>query len=144
MSPGNGAMRGKIKFTHIVRALIAFSTVAAMTTASIQVLARPAIQSMASISLHGSVKINGHSAASGQTLFSKSNVVTSPGSESIVDFRNAGHLRVRERTSVTVASSSHQVSVELTQGELHGLVPPCVSLDLRTDDASLSISSGET
>ena len=140
----NAAIPQKSKFTSVVHALIALSTAAAVTTAPTHVLAHPASGSMGSISLHGSVQINGHGATSGQTLFSKSNIATSSGSESLVDFRNAVHLRVREQTNVTVASSSTQVSVELSHGELHVLVPPGISLDLRTDDTSLSISPGET
>jgi len=141
ISPNNKRTKGAT--ISLMRVLVTFLILGAVLTSSIRVRATPLDGSVGSISLVGTALVNGQNATSGQTLFSKSRIVTSSKSESMIDFANAAHLRVAEQTDLSVESSANHVAVVLSQGDLKCLVPNGISFDLRTTDASINISPDE-
>jgi len=97
-----------------------------------------------SISLTGSVTINGQRATSAQTLFSNNRIVTSRHSQSLVDLTNSVKFNLDEETDLTIESANAQVSAGLQNGRMSFALPGSVSLDLRTTDASIVTSGNES
>jgi hypothetical protein len=101
-------------------------------------------RSIGSISLAGSVNINGQPATSGQTLFSTNRIVTSLHSQSLIDLTNSVRFNLDEDTDVRIESSNAQISAGLPNGRMSCAVPGGVSLDLRTTDTSIVGSGNES
>jgi hypothetical protein len=101
-------------------------------------------RSIGSISLAGSVTINGQPATSGQTLFSTNRIVTSLHSQSLVDLTNSVRFNLDEDTDVTIESSNAHVSAGLPNGRMSCALPGGASLDLRTTDTSIVGSGNES
>lgn len=101
-------------------------------------------RSIGSISLTGSVTINGQRATSGQTLFSTNRIVTSLHSQSLVDLTNSVRFNLDHDTDLTIESSDAHVSAGLPNGRMSCALPGGVTLDLRTTDASIVRSGNES
>ena len=74
---------------------------------------------LGTISLVGTVHVNGEVAKSGQTLFVSSKIETSPHSESLVDFKNLVHLRLASESALTVDAAGAQLLGTISVGHLH-------------------------
>jgi len=99
--------------------------------------------SPATINIIGTVKINGLNAMSGQTLFSRSDVVTLANSEAMIQYRNSGRLKLAAESVLTVDSSTQQISVSLQKGEVLGSTPAGVSIFFTTTDLSITAAGNE-
>src|SRR2546425_6814220 len=68
------------------------------------------------ITIDGTVAINGTRAESGQTLFSGSTIRTDTESESLVNLRNSGRLKLGSGTTLNLEFSKSTLSGSLTVG----------------------------
>src|SRR2546423_10732910 len=78
----------------ILRRSIALSVIAAVCSSSVCAMSSRLDEAAGRISSTGDVQVNGQRVTSGQTLFSKSQIVTSRGSESLIDFANSVRIRL--------------------------------------------------
>ncbi len=83
------------------------------------------------------VKLNGDNAISGQTLFDHGAIVTAADSDALIVFYNQVRLRLAAKGELAVDFFADRISGSLPTGTVSGYVPPGVSLELRTSDASI-------
>lgn len=92
----------------------------------------------------GVVTIDGARALSGQTLFSRSSIVTGQQSESRLDLGNRARLKLYAESKLVMEFSHSTLSGSLEKGILHSFVPAGVRTDIVTADASISTDPDQT
>jgi hypothetical protein len=90
-----------------------------------------------SVKTSGTVKINGHEAISGQTLFSESEITTSVNAESLIQLQNSARLNLLPESDLQIGFNRLQLSGHLNQGTMVGLVPSGIALTFSTEDLSI-------
>ena len=99
--------------------------------------------SIGMLTVEGTVEVSGAPAVTGQTVFSGSNIRTSPGSESVLDLGNLAHLKLGGETSLTLESSKLAFSASLHKGVVRALVPAGVRADIQTAEAWITIDANQ-
>ena len=89
------------------------------------------------ITVNGSVAINGMQAESGQTLFSGSTIRTDTESESLVNLRNSGRLKLGSGTTLNLEFSESTLSGSLTGGSVDCASPTGVRAEIMTADGAI-------
>ena len=89
------------------------------------------------ITVNGSVAINGMQAESGQTLFSGSTIRTDTESESLVNLRNSGRLKLGSGTTLNLEFSESTLSGSLTMGSVDCASPTGVRAEITTADGAI-------
>jgi len=89
------------------------------------------------ITINGTVAINGTRAESGQTLFSGSTIRTDTESESLVNLRNSGRLKLGSGTTLNLGFSESTLSGSLTVGSVDCASPKGVRAEIMTADGAI-------
>src|SRR5437667_6318970 len=89
------------------------------------------------ITVNGSVAINGMQAESGQTLFSGSTIRTDTESESLVNLRNSGRLKLGSGTTLNLEFSESTLSGSLREGSVDCASPTGVRAEIMTADGAI-------
>ena len=89
------------------------------------------------ITVNGSVAINGMQAESGQTLFSGSTIRTDTESESLVNLRNSGRLKLGSGTTLNLEFSESNLSGSLKEGSVDCASPTGVRAEIMTADGAI-------
>jgi len=89
------------------------------------------------ITVNGTVAINGMQAESGQTLFSGSTISTDKESESLVNLRNSGRLKLGAGTTLNLGFSESTLSGSLTVGSVDCASPTGVRAEIMTADGAI-------
>ncbi len=89
------------------------------------------------ITVNGSVAINGMQAESGQTLFSGSTIRTDTESESLVNLRNSGRLKLGSGTTLNLEFSASTLSGSLKEGSVDCASPTGVRAEIMTADGAI-------
>ena len=89
------------------------------------------------ITVNGSVAINGMQAESGQTLFSGSTIRTDTESESLVNLRNSGRLKLGSGTTLNLEFSESTLSGSLREGSVDCASPAGVRAEITTADGAI-------
>jgi len=89
------------------------------------------------ITINGTVAINGTRAESGQTLFSGSTIRTDTESESLVNLRNSGRLKLGSGTILNLGFSESTLSGSLTVGSVDCASPKGVRAEIMTADGAI-------
>ena|SRR5437588_11042521 len=89
------------------------------------------------ITVNGSVAINGMQAESGQTLFSGSTIRTDTESESLVNLRNSGRLKLGSGTTLNLEFSESTLSGSLKEGSVDCASPTGVRAEIMTADGAI-------
>jgi len=89
------------------------------------------------ITINGTVAINGTRAESGQTLFSGSTIRTDTESESLVNLRNSGRLKLGSGTTLNLEFSESKLSGSLTGGSVDFTSPKGVRTEIMTGDGAI-------
>lgn len=89
------------------------------------------------ITINGTVAINGTRAESGQTLFSSSTIRTDTESESLVNLRNSGRLKLGSGTTLNLGFSESTLSGSLTVGSVDCASPKGVRAEIMTADGAI-------
>jgi len=89
------------------------------------------------ITVNGSVAINGMRAESGQTLFSGSTIRTDTESESLVNLRNSGRLKLGSGTTLNLEFSESTLSGSLKEGSVDCASPTGVRAEIMTADGAI-------
>jgi hypothetical protein len=94
-----------------------------------------------SISVQGTVNVNGQRATEGQTLFAKSMIETASGSESLITLRNGSRLDLSANGALMIESSGRRVLGSIHAGRVLLNIPANVALDFSTADVSINKKS---
>lgn len=89
------------------------------------------------ISIRGSVNVNGLAATDGQTLFTQSTIKTGDNSESVVVLANRARLHLSATGELSIDSSDKNLIGTLANGRVLVSVPAEVFLDFSTADLSI-------
>jgi hypothetical protein len=89
------------------------------------------------VTINGTVAINGTRAESGQTLFSGSTIRTDTESESLVNLRNSGRLKLGSETTLNLDFSESTLSGSLTRGSVDCASPKGVGAEIMTADGAI-------
>ena len=89
------------------------------------------------ITVNGSVAINGMQAESGQTLFSGTTIRTDTESESLVNLRNSGRLKLGSGTTLNLEFSESTLSGSLKEGSVDCASPTGVRAEIMTADGAI-------
>ena len=89
------------------------------------------------IQVAGTVMIDGVRGTSGQTLFSRSQVTTDKGSESIIDLGKFTRLRLLAETDLSLDFSGESISSTLGKGTLRGYFPAGIPVSINTAGGEL-------
>ena len=103
--------------------------------------ANPLAATAGTISVRGSVKVNGRAATDGQTLFAKSTIQTAENSDSVIVLANRAQLHLAATGELSVNSSDQNLIGTLATGRVFVSVPAGVSLEFSTADLSITKQS---
>ena len=93
------------------------------------------------VSVRGSVNVNGRPATDGQTLFTKSTIQTGENSDSVIVLANRAQLHLSALGELSINSSDKSLIGALATGRVLVSVPAGVSLDFNTADLSITKQS---
>ena len=122
------------------QAVALFVSAAMLSISSMIVFGSPssiAKETTGLITINGTVAINGARAESGQTLFSGSTIRTDTESESLVNLRNSGRLKLGSGTSLNLEFSESSLSGSLTVGSVDCASPTGVRAEITTADGAI-------
>jgi hypothetical protein len=124
-------------------ALAVFVTISIISTGMIS-KATTAVASgtiAGSISVQGTVNVNGQRATEGQTLFARSMIETTLGSESLITLRNGSRLNLSAEGALAIESSERRVLGSMHTGRALLNIPAGVALNFSTADVSINKKS---
>lgn len=131
----------KPRYLSVVSLLVMSSVVLGQSPVARRSVSRGAanylLPSTGTITNHGTVKIDGANASSGQTLFSGNTVKTAVESSSTLDLNNSTRLKVGPETEVTLEFSRFTVAGSVAKGRLDALIPAGVCAQMTTGDLSV-------
>jgi hypothetical protein len=129
---------------QLTRRVCALSLAFAFLNVTISAAPLPISESSAGVvHIVGNVKLNEHKGLSGQTIFSRTGIVTAANSECLIEYRNYARLKLTAESDVTVDTSNQRILGSLLKGQILGRLPAGVSLDLHTADSAF-MTDGRT
>lgn len=126
-----------------VRRLLALSlTLVILNLPAAFASAGPA-EAFGTLKVRGDVTVNEVPALSGQTILSRSHIVTVRSSDSVLELGNFTRLTLSEQTELALEFTAASISGSLGQGEVHAFIPAARTMSITTADGVVATDSAQ-